>query len=226
LIDADNYLQEVSRYIHLNPVRVGGKSKLSAEEKSDYLREYRWSSYRGYISPRFRMGFLQVDEILGDFGGDRIRGRKGYERFVWDGMGVMGDSPLEIGKGHGIVGEEDFVERMRGLVKSRTGRSREIPALRRITAKVEPKRIVKAVSQVMGVGEERVLGRRARGLGRALAMELLYRYGGMNQREIGELLGLDYSSVSVGRKRLREAMEKDKGLGRLLDKIEALLSQD
>jgi DNA-binding MarR family transcriptional regulator len=37
-------------------------------------------------------------------------------------------------------------------------------------------------------------------------MELLYRYGGMNQREIGELMGIDYSAVSVMRRRLSREM--------------------
>ena len=43
-------------------------------------------------------------------------------------------------------------------------------------------------------------------------MELLYRFGGMNQREIGELMGIDYSAVSVMRKRLFGLMEKDRYL--------------
>ena len=52
LIDADSYLQEVSRYIHLNPVRVKEKTKLTVDEKKRYLKQYRWSSYPGYLSPR------------------------------------------------------------------------------------------------------------------------------------------------------------------------------
>jgi len=44
--------------------------------------------------------------------------------------------------------------------------------------------------------------RRYTGIERRVLMELLYRYGGMNQREIRELLGVDYSAVSVMRKRL------------------------
>ena len=35
-------------------------------------------------------------------------------------------------------------------------------------------------------------------------MKFWYQYGGVNQREIGRLMGVDYSSVSVGRKRLEE----------------------
>ncbi len=37
-------------------------------------------------------------------------------------------------------------------------------------------------------------------------MEMLYRYAGLKGREIGKLIGLEYSTVSVGRKRLREKM--------------------
>src|SRR4030043_1166617 len=40
LVDADSYLQEVSRYIHLNPVRGRGKAKLPVHEKNSYLRRY------------------------------------------------------------------------------------------------------------------------------------------------------------------------------------------
>ncbi len=43
-------------------------------------------------------------------------------------------------------------------------------------------------------------------------MEMLYRYGGMNQREIGELLGIDYSAVSVMRKRVSALQGKDRDL--------------
>ena len=40
-------------------------------------------------------------------------------------------------------------------------------------------------------------------------MKMVYRYGGMNHREIGEMMGVDYKSVSAARKRLREAMERE-----------------
>src|SRR4030066_275591 len=48
LIDADSYLQEVSRYIHLNPVRMKETSRLALKERRKYLKSYRWSSYPAY----------------------------------------------------------------------------------------------------------------------------------------------------------------------------------
>ena len=75
LVDADNYLQEVSRYIHLNPIRVKLRSQMTLDEKKRYLRDYPWSSYGGYIfQGRKRKKFLQVEEVLAYLGGDTPKG--------------------------------------------------------------------------------------------------------------------------------------------------------
>jgi putative transposase len=54
-IDADNYLVQVSRYIHLNPV----KAKICSNPQ-----EYPWSSYKGYIDCDLRPSWLHVDEVM------------------------------------------------------------------------------------------------------------------------------------------------------------------
>jgi putative transposase len=189
LVDGDSYLQEVSRYIHLNPIRVSVRSAMTLGEKRRYLRNYRWSSYGGYLSEKERKGFLKIGEILGYFGGERTRGRKKYEGFVREGMTGEVTNPLEKGKGHGIIGGNEFIEKVReryiGLVRE----SRELPAVKRIVAEVEPERILGAVGHVFRVPREELLRRGYKGVARGVLMEMLYQYGGMNQREIGELLG-------------------------------------
>lgn len=55
-------------------------------------------------------------------------------------------------------------------------------------------------------------------------MDLLYRIGGLTGVEIGKILGVDYSTVSQGRKRLREKLQKDKKLKELLNRVEEKLS--
>jgi hypothetical protein len=42
--------------------------------------------------------------------------------------------------------------------------------------------------------------------------------------EIGKIMNVDYSTVSQGRKRLREKIQKDTGLRMMLKKIEESLS--
>ena len=53
---------------------------------------------------------------------------------------------------------------------------------------------------------------------------MLYRLGGLTGTEIGERMGVDYSTVSQGRKRLRETLKRDKNLLRIIETIEANLS--
>ena len=109
LVDADNYLQEVSRYIHLNPIRVKLKSRMDLDEKRRYLRGYRWSSYGGYLFQGKRRGFLRVEEVLVYWGGDTAKGRRSYEGFVMGGLSGEMPNPLEKGVGHGIIGGSEFI---------------------------------------------------------------------------------------------------------------------
>lgn len=86
LIEVDSYLQEVSRYIHLNPLRSPDQARKALAKKREYLREYRWSSFPAYLFPGARRSFLQVQEILTSFGGDTPRGQEG----LWElcGRGI------------------------------------------------------------------------------------------------------------------------------------------
>jgi putative transposase len=225
LVDADNYLREVSRYIHLNPIRVKLKSGMGLEEKGKDLRGYRWSSYVGYIQGGGRRVFLQVKEALAYFGGDTVKGRRRYEDFVMEGVSGKMTNPLERGKGHGIVGATEFIEKVRRQYMRSTSESRELPAVKKILAQVEPERIIRVICGTFKVERQEILTKGYKGVARGVLMEMLYRHGGMNQREIGELMGIDYSAVSVMRKRLRVLQEKDCNLSVSIEKLRKQLQQ-
>ena len=57
LIDTDPYNLQVSRYIHLNPVKA---------EMVKSPEEYPWSSYRNYLGQK-QESFISTDRILGYF---------------------------------------------------------------------------------------------------------------------------------------------------------------
>ncbi|MBI2361216.1 MAG: transposase, partial [Deltaproteobacteria bacterium] len=76
LVDKDNYLLQVSRYIHLNPVGAGIVRR---------PQEYRWSSYAAYAG-RKETGGVNRELILGQLGeGKRRRAR--YREFVEGAVG-------------------------------------------------------------------------------------------------------------------------------------------
>jgi hypothetical protein len=195
------------------------------EGKRRYLKDYRWSSYPAYLSHGSDKTLISIDEMLAPFGGAMSQGRKKYERFVEDGLTLGVVSPLEKGKGHGIVGENDFVEKIRKLFLRPSVLSREVPAMRKILRQIEPERIIKVITEELDVDKGELLSRRFRGYARGFLMEMLYRYGGMNQREIGDLMGIDYSAVSVGRKRFQELQEKDRALRKKNESVKFRLSQ-
>lgn len=56
LIEDETYFWNVSRYIHLNPVR--GKKPLVA-----HPRDWQWSSYGGYASRRVRVDWIAYDSV-------------------------------------------------------------------------------------------------------------------------------------------------------------------
>ena len=225
LIDADNYLKEVSRYIHLNPVKIKQVSSKDLPVKRKALRSYAWSSMSGYESPRARKPFLRVEEVLDYFGGDMSSGRRSYARYVEQGLATDLENPLELGKGHGIIGERDFVDAVRNRYLPPAIKVRELPAAKKISGRVEPELIVATVCTVLKIGRDDLLKNGYRGYGRGLLMEMLYRYGGMKQPEIGAMLGIDYSAVSVGRKRFLLMMEADPELQSLFAKVKTRISQ-
>lgn len=60
---------------------------------------------------------------------------------------------------------------------------------------------------------------------RNILIDLPYRERGLNNAEIGRLLGVDYSTVSQGRKTLRDRLRKDKKAIEFVTFIEGKLSQ-
>jgi len=214
LIEADSYVLEVSRYLHLNPIRIKQFSDSSFEEKKTYLDKYQWSSYRDYLSPS-RYDFLTRTDILSHFST-----RSSYRDFVEEGI-QGSDNPLLRGKGHGIIGDVPFIKKI--LKMSALNPLREQPEARRIIKEAGPSEVLALIAKHFKITPEDVLQKRP---AKHIAMEFLYRYAGMNQREIGDLMGLDYSSISVARKRLRETAAKDKKLQKHMKVIEDGICQE
>jgi putative transposase len=213
LIDADSYLLEVSRYIHVNPVRVKAFANKSAKEKWEALLGFKASSLPGYLSPGKREDFLEYEMILAQMGGDSRKGRQGYREFIQWGIEHELQSPLELGRGHGIVGERDFVEWIKERFVEKEVPKREQPALRELTREYEPERLIDCFADLVLRKKEDICRRGRHSLERSILMEYLYRFCRLDQAEIGRLMGgIDYSAVSQARKRLQLRLEQDPAL--------------
>jgi putative transposase len=215
LIDADNYLLAVSRYIHLNPIRTDKYVAHTPQEQWAKLQKYDDSSLAGYCSESKKEAFVNYRTILEYMGGDSRKSRQGYMNFMQQGICAGAESPLILGRGSGIIGEKDFIEWIKRKVLKDKGDKREQPALKRFRKSLKPQTVIDGFVEITGNQTEALL-KRGRGVSeRALLMEVLYRCCDITQSDIGRLVGgIDYSAVSQARKRFREKMENDEKLKR------------
>lgn len=224
LVDVDAYLKEVSRYIHLNPVRIKKYASLPAAEAIKILSGYKYSSFNGYINLKARDGFINYQKVLGCFNGDTIEGRKQYRQFVHNGLKEKIANPFDGKKQKGMIGSTEFMEyvRKRYIDKDMSGEERELPELKAVRKFWEPSELIRKYCRMSNVEESEICRKGKNSVDRAILMELLYRCCNMKQPEIGRMVGgMDYSSVSIARKQLRIQMAQDESLKQ---RVENLLS--
>ena len=216
VVEKDSYLLELSRYIHLNPVRAGMVKRPEA---------YRWSSYPCYLSSGFCPEWLRREEILGQMDKSPVKGRRKYRQFVEEGLNREIRDPLRAVMGGIALGGETFWEEVRERVQGLQGGS-EVPALREIHRKTEAGMIVEKVASFYGVPADRIT-RLEHPLhhGTQVAMYLARKKTDLSLNEIAEIFGKrHYTAVSVAFRRVEAKRQRDQGFDREMSKIERELS--
>jgi putative transposase len=202
LVEQDAYALELSRYIHLNPVRAG---------KTNMPEEYHWSSYRSFIGTAGAPGWLRMKEYLKYFDGD---GGK-YQRFVEDSIGKGSHNPTVAAVGATILGRPGFVKEIeeKHLVGREPGR--DVPDMRRISCRWAVETIITEVNKAMAGDEQ---------LKRKMSLYLCHRYSGARLKEIGVRFGIGESAVSQESRRFGMSLEKDTGLKEVVQAIRERLT--
>jgi REP element-mobilizing transposase RayT len=220
LVEKENYLAVLSRYIHLNPIRVKAMVSKSPREKMQYLSAYPWSTLGGYLESRHKVAGVDYKLILEAFGGDNPKGRRAYLERITEDVREALESPGKI-VGQSILGTEGYIDWVKSNFLTK-GPNREIRGARQIKGYKARQNIFKAIEQETGKTEAEL--QTEKGDFRRLAMELLYRVGGLNGAEIGKVFKISYNAVSQERKRLVASMKGDSKLkktyGSLLNQLE------
>jgi putative transposase len=133
----DSYLLELSRYIHLNPVRVKAVRDPA---------KYRWSSYNTYLGGKTQGEFVDVEPVLAYF--SKNDGRNEYRKFVLEGIEEGHRAEYyEAAEGR-ILGDGKFVEE----IKTKSG-EKERPKLT-----IKPQAFVEQVCKALGKKPQEVIG--------------------------------------------------------------------
>jgi hypothetical protein len=190
------------------------KSKDSGE-KIKAVERYQWSSLPGYLNASHKQFWVTYDTVLSYV----RKSRRKYREFVMEGIRQGYDTLWEEVKGQAVLGEEDFIERIKARMKN-PGSRREQPGVRQLEA-MDPAAVLKKVARYFQLPEgqltSKCTGRRDE---RGMALDLMYRLCAASQARLGALVGLDYTAVSRERKRLRDRIESDKRLKKRLIEIE------
>jgi putative transposase len=206
LIEADEYAMDLSRYIHLNPVRAG---------MSGDPGEYSWSSYKSYIGQSKAPAWLKTDFILGYFGKSVTESGEKYRAFVKELMGKVYDSPLQGTIGTAVLGTPGFVDTVKETHVGKRELARDLPALRQLSIRPSLEEIVTAVDTVLGTDKK---------LARQVGMYLCHRYSGERVREIGKLYKVSESAITEAARTFPRKMDKNEKLLEEIQKIKAMLN--
>jgi putative transposase len=242
LLDWEDRGVELSRYVHLNPVRTArfGLSKRAQAERRHglaapdrravilarrtELRQFRWSSYRAYIGFAKAPPWLCVGELRGLLGGPRSTAAQSYRRYVEEAIsdGPM-ESPFEQVEAQLVLGGAALLSRAREALGR--NRRREQPGARALRRRAFGDAIA-AVSELKSESWESFRDRHG-DWGRDLTLWLGRMHCGLKLRELGELAGgLDYATVSVATRRWADRVAKDKKLLKLQLRATQLLNAE
>lgn len=205
LVEADEYFEELSRYIHLNPVRAGMVDRPEA---------YQWSSYRAYIGEEDPPEWLDTGRLLSRFGKRRDSSARRYRRFVEAVDPHDLNNPDDQADAGLILGTAGFVDRVKKSLGAPLRSEGESPRYRRLREAVEPDRVVDEVAAELGCSRERIIQKGGKkNSARDLAIYLTRDLTGESAKRLGEFFGdISGAGITMRYKRMERAIEESADL--------------
>jgi len=203
IVENESHSVELTRYLHLNPVRAG-----VIEEPL----QYPWSSYRYYLSPRGAPHWLDWAAVLSEFGLRESAARVAYKRFVDAGISALVTNPLAKAVEGWILGGEAFAQRCRELTAGETSRP---------NPRVSLDEIIATVAERFGVSRQAVEqrgrhGNRARDAAILFSRELLSESLETLAKRFG---GVSRSAVTETARRARDRLQYDESFRSVVEQI-------
>lgn len=176
LVQKESHLLELARYVALNPVRAGMVRSPC---------EWGWSSYRATSGQREIPSFLTVEWLLHQFGDDIPRAIRAYREFVQQGHEVAIWDQMRSGN---VLGSEEFIRQLEPLLKT-TQANADIPRNQRLLGRPTLESIFADVVDMPS---------------RNMCIYEATRIHQYRLKEVGDYLGLYYSTISAIAKRVAE----------------------
>lgn len=206
LCDKESYLLELTRYIHLNPVRA----RIVKDPKA-----YPWSSYPAYLRMA-AVESLETGLVLGMLGKQKAKACRAYERFVLDAIEEGRRPDFYNCREQIFLGDDRFVEEGKKRYQTTTKVQLGSPV------KPPMQKILNAVASIMGTTVPLLVGttegdteKRARELAAGIARG----YFGLSLTEVAAAFNRRPNTISVLAKRLAERSQAEAATRNSAEKI-------
>jgi len=212
LVEKETYLLELSRYVHLNPIRAGMVKDVS---------DYRWSSCPGFIRKKDALPWIEYRWILDRFSANVQEARRAYRSFLREGLKEdRNRDPFQNLFGQVVIGSKSFIRKAKQRLEGKR-LDQEIVERRRFHAAPTLDAILKEVSSRFGVSRASLLGKNGYGnLPRKAALYLAHQTCNLTNREIAlRFGGLHPSAVSQMSTRFEKEMAKEPHLKKTIRDI-------
>lgn len=205
LVDADEYLKHLSRYIHLNPLRA---------EIVNMLPEYKWSSYLAFIGKAKVHDWLETDWMLSLFGKKRKLAAKNYQAFVEMVDIEELESPAKELSAGFILGGAEFVNWVKETFLTTRSEDKEIPQLTSLKPRLTPDEVVSAVCSQLKCDRDLILHRgRKKNIARDVAIYLCRDLTGKSGIELGRYFGnISGAGITVRYKHISKEIQRNRRL--------------
>jgi putative transposase len=211
VIEKDPYLLELSRYIHLNPVRAGIVQK---------PEDYALSSYRSYISPKGET-IVSRELLWGMIPGNRKGAPQRYKDFVESALSKTPPNPFEKVYGGAVLGKASFIRDVLSRVaiiipKNETAQRRVLSST---VASLDE--VIRFLSRHFNIPEDTVVFTPPY---RSYALYLAKKHTPIANVDIGRYFNISCSAVTKMGTRLKHKLEQDGKLRDTMKRIEKELS--
>ncbi len=214
LVDADAYLVQLSRYIHLNPVQA----KIVASPG-----EFSWSSYPTFTGKAKSPAWLTTGEILNHFGKRKNTAIRNYRSFVEELDIATLEDPGKETFGGFILGDGSFIKWVQSTFLFSQGNA-EIPQLKKLQPKVPLAGIVDVVCTAYKCEKEKILQKgRHRSQERGMAIFLARDLSGLSGKELGSYFGVSGAAITMRYNQFSNEVSANQKLRKLVQKIKKQL---
>jgi len=201
IVDNENYLLRLSRYIHLNPVTANIVT---------HAENYLWSSYRAYLNDKFKPDWLLTDEILDRFGPNKKIDK--YRIFITEGIDDEINSFYKKLKLMPILGCEAFTKTISENYLKNNCPSSEISQQKYLMPIFNFEQIKQVVARHHGIDELslKIVKRKASNKPRQIAIYLACKLSGQKYKLIAdEFTNITVAGIAKIFQRITEAIATD-----------------